>query len=83
MKVKDGDLVTLDPSLFYTADPDLPADDLVIIVEQLPDNGDIIITREGKDVKMNKGGNFTVLDVEKGIVRFRHYEGNNQKGWCN
>ena len=62
------------------SDPDLPTESLVIIVEELPSNGDIIIASEGKDAKVNKGENFTVQDVENGMVRFKHHKGDDQKG---
>ena len=80
VKVENRDIVTLDSSLFYMSDPDLPTESLVIIVEELPSNGDIIIASEGKDAKVNKGENFTVQDIENGMVRFKHHKGDDQKG---
>ena len=80
IQVNAGELTPLELGMFYISDPDTPTDNLYVIVEKLPGNGNLLKVIDGVDVVLKKGDNFTLMDIMGGKVRFLHRKHQGEKG---
>lgn len=62
----------LDFSLLNVQDQDGKVEDLLFHVVSTPTNGQLVLSRNGKEVQLDKAGHFSWKDVKEKKVRFVH-----------
>lgn len=67
-----GSMKPLDFSLLNVQDQDGMIEDLVFHVVSTPTNGQLVLSRNGKEVQLDKAGHFSWKDVNEKKVRFVH-----------
>lgn len=67
-----GTMKPLDFSLLNVQDLDGRVEDLLFHVVSTPTNGQLVLSRNGKEVQLDKAGHFSWKDVNEKKVRFVH-----------
>lgn len=67
-----GSMMPLDFSLLNVQDQDGRVEDLLFHVVSTPTNGQLMLSRNGKEVQLDKAGHFSWKDVNEKKVRFVH-----------
>lgn len=67
-----GSMKPLDFSLLNVQDQDGSVEDLLFHVVSTPTNGQLVFSRNGKEVQLDKAGHFSWKDVHEKKVRFVH-----------
>lgn len=67
-----GTMKPLDFSLLNVQDQDGRVEDLLFHVVSTPTNGQLVLSRNGKEVQLDKAGHFSWKDVNEKKVRFVH-----------
>ena len=73
--VPDTDSIQLTPDLIQVTDHDTPAHRLTLRLLTLPVNGQLLLTRGGRETVLGHRDTFTVRDMIQGRVRFVHADG--------
>lgn len=67
-----GSMKPLDFSLLNVHDQDSRVDELLFHVMSTPTNGQLVLSKDGKEVQLDKAGRFSWEDVNEKKVRFVH-----------
>ena len=67
-----GSVKPLDFLLLNVQDQDGRVEDLLFHVVSTPTNGHLVLSRNGKEVQLDKAGHFSWKDVKEKRVRFVH-----------
>lgn len=67
-----GSMKPLDFSLLNVQDQDGRVEDLLFHVVSTPTNGHLVLSRNGKEVQLDKAGHFSWKDVNEKKVHFVH-----------
>ncbi|XP_058403319.1 extracellular matrix organizing protein FRAS1 isoform X7 [Diceros bicornis minor] len=76
-----GSMKPLDFSLLNVQDQDGRIEDLLFHVVSTPTNGQLVLSRNGKEVQLDKAGHFSWKDVNEKKVRFVHSKEKPRKGY--
>ncbi|XP_037685994.1 extracellular matrix protein FRAS1 isoform X5 [Choloepus didactylus] len=76
-----GSMKPLDFSFLNVQDQDGRVEDLLFHVVTLPTNGWLVLSRNGKEVQLDKAGHFSWRDVKEKKVRFVHSKEKPRKGY--
>ncbi|KAM5339144.1 extracellular matrix organizing protein FRAS1 [Glossophaga mutica] len=76
-----GSMMPLDFSLLNVQDQDGRVEDLLFHVVSTPTNGQLVLSRNGKEVQLDKAGHFSWKDVNEKKVRFVHSKEKPRKGY--
>ncbi|ELK16427.1 Extracellular matrix protein FRAS1 [Pteropus alecto] len=76
-----GTMKPLDFSLLNVQDQDGRVEDLLFHVVSTPTNGQLVLSRNGKEVQLDKAGHFSWKDVNEKKVRFVHSKEKPRKGY--
>ncbi|ELW63934.1 Extracellular matrix protein FRAS1 [Tupaia chinensis] len=76
-----GSMKPLDFSLLNIQDQDGRVEDLLFHVVSTPTNGQLVLSRNGKEIQLDKAGHFSWKDVNKKKVRFVHSKEKLRKGY--
>ncbi|XP_070250414.1 extracellular matrix organizing protein FRAS1 [Myotis yumanensis] len=76
-----GLMKPLDFSLLNVQDQDGRVEDLLFHVVSTPTNGQLVLSRNGKEVQLDKAGHFSWKDVNEKKVRFVHSKEKPRKGY--
>ncbi|KAF6131131.1 hypothetical protein HJG60_008020 [Phyllostomus discolor] len=76
-----GSMTPLDFSLLNVQDQDGRVEDLLFHVVSTPTNGQLVLSRNGKEVQLDKAGHFSWKDVNEKKVRFVHSKEKPRKGY--
>ncbi|KAM7157358.1 extracellular matrix organizing protein FRAS1 isoform 1-T1 [Molossus nigricans] len=76
-----GSMKPLDFSLLNVQDQDGRVEDLLFHVVSTPTNGQLVLSRNGKVVQLDKAGHFSWKDVNEKKVRFVHSKEKPRKGY--
>ncbi|XP_057358347.1 extracellular matrix organizing protein FRAS1 isoform X1 [Manis pentadactyla] len=76
-----GSMKPLDFSLLNVHDQDGRVDELLFHVVSTPTNGQLVLSKDGKEVQLDKAGRFSWKDVNEKKVRFVHSKEKPRKGY--
>ncbi|XP_006885356.1 PREDICTED: extracellular matrix protein FRAS1 [Elephantulus edwardii] len=76
-----GSMKPLDFSFLNVQDQDGRVEDLLFHVVNAPTNGWLVLSRNGKEVQLDKAGHFSWNDVKEKKVRFVHSKEKPRKGY--
>ncbi|XP_045713824.1 extracellular matrix organizing protein FRAS1 isoform X5 [Phyllostomus hastatus] len=76
-----GSMTPLDFSLLNVQDQDGRVEDLLFHVVSTPTNGQLVLSRNGKEVQLDKASHFSWKDVNEKKVRFVHSKEKPRKGY--
>ncbi|XP_073093520.1 extracellular matrix organizing protein FRAS1 isoform X5 [Manis javanica] len=76
-----GSMKPLDFSLLNVHDQDSRVDELLFHVMSTPTNGQLVLSKDGKEVQLDKAGRFSWEDVNEKKVRFVHSKEKPRKGY--
>nr|XP_023408991.1 extracellular matrix protein FRAS1 [Loxodonta africana] len=76
-----GSMKPLDFSFLNVQDQDGRVEDLLFHVVSTPTNGRLVLSKNGKEVQLDKAGHFSWKDVKEKKVRFVHSKEKPRKGY--
>ncbi|XP_076999177.1 extracellular matrix organizing protein FRAS1 isoform X1 [Tamandua tetradactyla] len=76
-----GSMKPLDFSILNVQEQEGRVEDLLFHVVSLPTNGRLVLSRNGKQVQLDKAGHFSWKDVKEKKVRFVHTKEKPRKGY--